>query len=206
MFKKYHVILVLLILSLTFTFVGCNKNKDDDKTPTLSATELELTVGETKTLTVNDYDGAIEWGTDNFDVISITDAGEVTALAVGEATVVAYLDGGEELSCKIICKISYVSVPKLVLDGEIAVDNEYSIALRLDGKHESYELSPVLKLDGQPLSDVSFTLSSEDSAKVAVDGTNVIAKAETNGVEVNVWCEYQGKTYTTTVNVVVKGV
>ena len=206
MFKKYQIILVALILSLALVFVGCGNKDNQDTPPVLSATEIELSVGESKQLTVNDYEGLVEWGTDDFKTISVADDGTVSGIAVGQATITAYLEDGTELTCKVVCKIAYVSVPKLVLDGEIEQDNKYTISLRLDGMHDEYELTPILKLDGEAVSGVTFTLTSADTDKVAVDSLTIKAKAETNGTTVTVSCEYQGKTYSTTVSVVVKGV
>ena len=135
MFKKYQIILVALILSLALVFVGCGNKDNQDTPPVLSATEIELSVGESKQLTVNDYEGLVEWGTDDFKTISVADDGTVSGIAVGQATITAYLEDGTELTCKVVCKIAYVSVPKIVLDGEIEQDNKYTISGISDNNH-----------------------------------------------------------------------
>lgn len=205
MFKKVQIILLVLICLATFSFVGCKETPTKQmETPTINATKLELFINDTFMFVVDNYDGVVEWETSNYKIATITEDGLMTCVGLGNVTITA-IAGETKLTCNVLCTIDYVSIPKLELDGEVLTNNEYKLTLLLDGADVEYEVTPVLKIDGQEISGVSYTLKSLDESKVGIDGTKVIAKAVTEGTKVTVSCEYQNKTYTVNLFVVVEG-
>ncbi|MGN1481371.1 dockerin type I repeat-containing protein [Porcipelethomonas sp.] len=69
------------------------------KTEQLSETELDLIVGESKTLTVDDYSEEIKWISDNTDIATVKD-GCVTAVSEGTAVIYAVI-GYKVLICNV---------------------------------------------------------------------------------------------------------
>lgn len=203
MFKKLKFITLLLALAIPFCAVGCsngdeNKNDTPTVTPTMSSKEIHLQVGETFTLSVNDYDGTVEWGVSNGSIVSVNN-GVVNALAVGETFVTAIV-GEQVLTCKVVCTINYVEIPQLVLKGEIKGENGYVITLQVGGE---YELTPALMKENKALSGVVISVAVSGDA-VIVDGFIVKGVSLTEGTVVTLSCEYENKTYQETLTVVVK--
>ena len=203
MFKK--IISILLALAIPFCVVGCNKqpedpNKNDNQdtiTPTLSVTEIDLKVDQSYTLTVLDYDGVVEWGVSDTNVINV-DNGVVTAVGIGTANVTAIV-GDIVLTCKVECTVDYVAVPNVVLDGEVKGDNGYVITLQVNS---SYEITPKLIISGVAIEDITFTVSCQDDS-LTIEKYTVKALLETTGSNVTFSCEYQGQTYSVVLTVVV---
>ena len=205
MFKKLQNILIIFLCVVSLSFIGCNKAQEPQSTiPTLNVSQLELHVNDTYKLIVENYNDKIEWETSNYKIATIDEYGVITCVGLGNVTITA-IAGETKLTCRVSSTIAYVSVPKLELDGEILTDNVYKLTLLLDGEDAEYELTPFLKLEGEVLEGITYTIKSEDSAKVSVDGTKVIAKTTTSGTKVTVSCVYNDITYSVNVIVIVEG-
>ena len=207
MFKAIKKMVGILLGVIALALVACapdaeNSTPDTGNTPvpTLSETSIELFALESVTLTVDNYDGTVEWSVSDYRVIEVVD-GVVTCVGVGEATVTAQA-GKTTLTCRVIGKINYVPVPYIVLEGEVLEDGRYALSLLLN---DTYELDPVLYLAGEKVENVSFTLTAENAA-VEVEGLTVKAVAATAETTVFLTCEYEGKSYTATCAVTVSEV
>lgn len=89
-------------LTVNFEKVAADENT---KVESISVTPnpLKLEVGELKTLTAevlpaNAYDKSVTWSSSKTDVVSVNDAGEVTAVAVGDAVITATANDGSGVS------------------------------------------------------------------------------------------------------------
>ena len=197
MFKKLRWITIVLAILSAFTLVGCKDKTtgdgDGDKdtvTPTISQTEITIKLDEEYTLEIAGYDGEVAWEVGDFKIATVED-GKVTGVGIG-STIVYATAGETTLTCKVNCVVDYVEVPKLILDGEVLVNNAYVITLAVDGE---YTLTPALVKNGATLSGVTFTVTSADTA-VTVDGATVKGVSLTNGALVTVSCNYGGELYT----------
>ena len=104
--------LMLLCAAIVFA-TGCSKDDDSTSTPvsvsgvTLDKTTLSIEVGGTSTLTAtvspdNAADKSVAWSSDKTDIATVTDAGVVTGVAVGTATItVTTADGGKVATCQV---------------------------------------------------------------------------------------------------------
>lgn len=200
MYKKIKVFF-LLILTL-FVFSSCDdgtKNQKPQSTepvivPILNEYDLALTIDESFTLQVLNYEGKVEWSVSNYKILSVDENGVVVCLGVGKANVMAQADD-KTLVCEVVCSIDYQAKPYIELDGEVNGENGYSFTL---AKGDEYELSPVLKVAGAPIADVQFTLSSSQE-NVEIVGNVFKGKTPTDEAAVlTISCEYNGKTYSLT--------
>ena len=199
MFKTIRKVVMILLGTLVLALSACGGGGEvsseppvESKKPTLSQTAIELTIFESATLTVLDFEGEVEWSVSDYRVITV-DGGVVTCVGVGEAIVTAYA-GESILTCSVVCTIDYEPIPYVVLEGEEKGVNGYAIQLV---KGDSYALSPVLCLGGEPIDGVVFTLSS-DSTALSFDGVSVTAISVTQEAVVTVSCEYGGASYAVT--------
>ena len=104
--------LMLLCAAIIFA-TGCSKDDDSTSTPvsvsgvTLDKTTLSIEVGGTSTLIAtvspdNAADKSVAWSSDKTDIATVTDAGVVTGVAVGTATItVTTADGGKVATCQV---------------------------------------------------------------------------------------------------------
>ena len=104
--------LMLLCAAIVFA-TGCSKDDDSTSTPvsvsgvTLDKTTLSIDVGGTSTLIAtvspdNAADKSVAWSSDKTDIATVTDAGVVTGVAVGTATItVTTADGGKVATCQV---------------------------------------------------------------------------------------------------------
>lgn len=118
--KTTHLLLTVMVFA-ALTLAGCSK--DDDPTPvtgiTLDKTTLTLTVGQTANLTAtvlpeNAHDKTVVWQSSDTAVATISDAGLVTAISAGSATITAAA-GGKSATCT-------VTVEPPVAVGSISLD------------------------------------------------------------------------------------
>ena len=119
------ILLVLLVVWLLFgekikTAIGGEKPSVEDVTPapdpntpdpaepknviTLNRAVLALTVGDRETLKVNEEtEGTCAWSSSDPTVVTVSDSGEVTALAAGNAVITAKV-GDAEATCSLTVK------------------------------------------------------------------------------------------------------
>ena len=200
-------ILGVLLSIMALSLVACGTKTEnsapdtgDTPIPTLNETTLEMSVSETFTLIVNDYDGEVEWSVSDYRVLEIED-GVVTCVGVGEATVTAQA-GETILTCMVTGAIDYDPVPYIVLDGEIAgKDGEYSLNLLVG---DTYALEPSLYIATERVENITFTLTAT-GVSVEIEGLTLKAVAAVP-VLVVITCEYEGETYTAYCEVTVSGV
>lgn len=71
--------------------------------PGLSATDISLSgEGESRQLTLNGVEGAVQWSSDNSDVATVGEDGTVTAKGKGSAVISAEVDG-QKYNCEVRC-------------------------------------------------------------------------------------------------------
>ena len=103
--KIYSLLLILPLLAL----VGCNEDKPQEKkVESLSITpnEKEMTVGETLELKVTqqpNLNKKVSFRSLNAELATVSDKGVVTAIAKGETTILAEVDG-VSATCKVTIK------------------------------------------------------------------------------------------------------
>ncbi len=111
--KIYCLLLILPLLAL----VGCNEDKPQEKkVESLSITpnEKEMTVGETLELKVTqqpNLNKKVSFRSLNAELATVSDKGVVTAVAKGETTILAEVDG-VQATCKVTIKEEQKQVPK----------------------------------------------------------------------------------------------
>lgn len=111
--KIYTLLLLLPLLAL----VGCNEDKPQEKkVESLSITPdaKEMTVGETLELKVTqqpNLNKKVSFRSLNAELATVSDKGVVTAVAKGETTILAEVDG-VSATCKVTIKEEQQQVPK----------------------------------------------------------------------------------------------
>lgn len=103
--KIYCLLLILPLLAL----VGCNEDKPQEKkveSLSISPDAKEMTVGETLELKVTqqpNLNKKVSFRSLNAELATVSDKGVVTAIAKGETTILAEVDGGSA-TCKVTIK------------------------------------------------------------------------------------------------------
>ena len=196
MFKAMKKILGVLLGIASIALVGCGAQTEESAPdtgsaplPTLNETTLELSVFESFTLVVNDYDGEVEWSVSDYRVIEVSE-GVITCIGVGEATVTAQA-GETTLTCFVTGAISYSPIPYILLEGELMGKEEYSLKLFVG---DEYTLEPSLYIAAERVENITFTLVATTTA-VEIDGLTVKALSAGSSTVV-ITCEYDGEEYT----------
>lgn len=188
-------VLLLTILSLTVTACG-------DKSPTVApAVKLEresltLEVGSTFVLTptVTDWDGAVEWESDDASVVAVAD-GTLTAVSVGGPVTVRAKAGTASAECAVT-----VVAPSEV--GTLSIGYEKIELL----KDRRLTLAPVLIYKGAAVEGVSYTFGENSEGKVVAlenvtAATVTVSAIGVGDAIVTVSCTHLGITLTDTVAV-----
>ena len=151
----------------------------------LSATEISLLVGQTQTLTVSDYSGAIAWTTSNASIATVS---EGIVVAVGEG--IAYITakcGDEELTCKISVTQQEVAVPTLILDkSKTKIGKGYTLTI-------TPYLQIGLTIDKLDRANVVWQTS---DVSIATVNQGVVAGVKTGEVTITACYEKDGETLT----------
>lgn len=117
--KKLVYAFASLSLIALVGLASCKK-KEDVKEFSINSTKLSLGIGETKTLTVSNYDGTVEWSVSG-DAATITPSNgadcKVTGAKEGTATVTAK-NGDKSVSCTVTVKKSAGEFPEISNPGE----------------------------------------------------------------------------------------
>lgn len=112
--KKLVYAFASLSLIALVGLASCKK-KEDVKEFSINSTKLSLGIGETKTLTVSNYDGTVEWSVSG-DAATITPSNgadcKVTGAKEGTATVTAK-NGDKSVSCTVTVKKSAGEFPDI---------------------------------------------------------------------------------------------
>lgn len=112
--KKLVYAFASLSLIALVGLASCKK-KEDVKEFSINSTKLTLGIGETKTLTVSNYDGTVEWSVSG-DAATITPSNgadcKVTGAKEGTATVTAK-NGDKSVSCTVTVKKSAGEFPEI---------------------------------------------------------------------------------------------
>lgn len=155
-------ILSIALFVAVAALVSC---KDDDPVAvsgvTLDKPLLELTVGYSQTLVAtvapgNAGDKSVTWLSDDPSIASVSDTGEVTAVAAGTTTVtVTTADGGQTAPCTVVVTptTTIVSFPNLMCEV-----NEYNA--------EGYAKIPIL-LGDRMQGDITCTVKATDGTAVS---------------------------------------
>ncbi|MCX4312503.1 MAG: family 16 glycosylhydrolase [Clostridia bacterium] len=105
-----RILFVVTTFVVAFCFVACGlfkpqeTQKPEKVTVTLSKTSEEMTVGDTFTLTATVSNGAaVEWISGDDEIATVSDDGEVTAVAAGDVKIVASC-GTAMASCAVTVK------------------------------------------------------------------------------------------------------
>lgn len=111
---------IYLFLAGALALASCDKDDDPIAVGSISLdkTTLTLTVGQTSTLTAtvlpeNAHDKTVAWQSSNAAVATVSDAGLVTAISAGTATITA-TGGGKSATCTVT--VEPVAVGSITLD------------------------------------------------------------------------------------------
>jgi hypothetical protein len=154
---------------VVLTVTSSSGEESTDPSIALDNKELALTAGDTEQLkaTVKNADGAtINWTSDNEDVATVDQAGNVTAVAAGEATIKAELEGegydGYSDSCKVTVseKVDYTPVAwvsegavtagqALVDENSITITSNFDAAANMGFRYntKAYSSSTNIRID-----------------------------------------------------------
>ena len=196
--------LLILLLFCLFAVSGCvDKGKQEEQSEqpeqpsiyVLNEPILTVYVDETFSLEVLGLEDQTKanWKSSNVSVVKVAEDGTVTGLYPGKATIrVTY--GDTELNCQVTVAIRYNAVPVLTLDVP-KTDGDYTLLLAVG---DGYAISPVLTVEGVAV-ETSFRYTGA-TATITVENGRIIATAAGTAT-ITVSCEYEGKTYATTVKV-----
>lgn len=176
--KGFLSLLIMMIIG-AFAFVACDDdNVEKPKVITevsLDKTQLTLTEGESATLlatlTPKESKEAISWSSDNAKVATVSQSGEVKAVAEGSATITASLKNGKKATCK-------VTVTKKQAEEKTTISLDKASATLKVG--ETLELVTTLAPENAK-DEVTYSSSKEEVAKVDDKGV-VTAVAEGEAV------------------------
>ncbi len=161
----------------------------------LSEVEISVEIDEKFTLEIIS-DGEItesaKWESENVGVALVDVNGVVTGKSLGTTRIFAKI-GGKQLVAVVKVVENLEVIPQLTLKNEFAQEGKYTFNLLEGG---SYTLTPALVADTE-IEGVTFTVSSANNA-VAIEGCTLTGVSEATDVEIQITCEYEGKTYTLT--------
>lgn len=115
-----EVFLLVLSLLSTLSFSAAGEESKTMVGIAMDRPALELLPGETDTLSVIDGNGVsipAFWSTTNKQVVTVSQNGEVTAVGVGEAMIIADVKGGESA----VCNVFVVEKRKNVFEENITI-------------------------------------------------------------------------------------
>ena len=173
---------------------GCNEEEGPDSTPIdlyFSSDEINLTIDDSRRLDVF-VDGVmqnpadVKFGSENPNVVTINDAGEVTGYAPGSAYVTASMQGSTT-KCM-------VNVDLLGLSPEIVFDNaDYSkyskIAIPLG---DELDMAAKISFNGKIFDDAVFSYEIGDNTLGYISGPKFIANKTEGEFEITVKANWRG--------------
>ena len=150
--------------------------------------ELPLEVGNTYTLTPvvtpSDAETTFTWSSDNDDVATVSETGEVTAISEGDANITVETDNGKKSTCKVTVS------PKSVKD--VSIDAELPLEVG-----NTYTLTPVVTPSD---AETTFTWSSDNDDVATVSETGEVTAISEGDANITVETD-NGKTATCKVSV-----
>ena len=180
--KLFLFFAVLCVGMTSIVFYSCDENLMRTEI-SLNRTSLTLSIGESETLiaSVTPIDAEVTWTSSNYSKVTVDANGIVTAIAAGEATIIAEA-GGKTASCRITVKNEPISVTSISLD-------KTNLTL---SKGASYILTATIKPDNATNKIIIWTSSDISKVKVNVDGEVTAMEAG----EATITAEVDGKTAT----------
>lgn len=167
---KKIILSILTIVTLCMCCVGCSNTPDTPSTngakpepgevvyAELKYTERQLNVYEHFILPI-ETEYLVEWSSNNEDVATVNNKGEVFAISAGKAIITAKVNG-ENYDCTIyVVDIGYIPAVKVDLV-------EDKITLSVNGE---YTVLPYIWYDQQKFTDATFVLSVRDTSVATVD-------------------------------------
>ena len=203
--KKIGIIIAIMVF-VCCIFTACNGSAEDsssqkEQTQTCVLSEMEIVVNVDKTFALqvlgNDLQLDVEWISANANVATVEE-GVITGVSPGRTAIMAEI-GRQILTCNVTVQFAYENAVYLMLENETETDTGYALRLL---KGSSYTLSPAL-VDGEKVASASFTLTSNDSA-ISVQGVTLTALSVVKDAQVQISCQYEGKSYAITVYVTVE--
>ncbi|MBO5240504.1 MAG: Ig-like domain-containing protein [Clostridia bacterium] len=163
---------------------------EDTQTCVLNELAISVNVDESFTLQVlgNDLNLDVVWFTSNANIATVAN-GTVTGVAPGNVNVKAEV-GEQTLSCVVTVSFAYENAVYVTLENEKETAEGFALQLL---KGSEYTLSPAL-IDGEKVENVTFAITSESEA-VTVSGLTLTASELVEEAEVEISCQYEGKTY-----------
>lgn len=196
--KKFVAFLTAVLMSATVgAFVGCTDKEDGSSQSSSQSEQSEtfaeledftLGFGESRTLIATGEN--LVWQSSNTAVATVSQNGEVFALALGETTVTV-TDGVQTASCKVTV-VQSSNVPSCALD----------LSQRTVAVGKTHTLAPTVSVSGVALNGVAFTYESANTAIATVNENGVITAVAFG--ETNILVSYSAGGYTDTVEVPVK--
>ena len=172
--KKHLLSICILAFSILLIVTGCQAEPIPVASITLDKTETSLLLGASEKLVYATAPSDAEtgfpvtWSSDNPDIVSVDQQGNITAKKLGEATVTATTENGLAATCRITVKP--------VMETSIELDHETLTLLVGDTAKLKAALTP------SNTTDKTITWSSENEAVATVEEGTVTAMAPGNAV------------------------
>lgn len=182
--KRYFLKIMCLALIPAF-LSGCG-SVEETAEPSLSASSLEMTLGESASIAVKDYTGDVIWSSSDETVASVGEAGEVSALSIGNAAVTARIDGDVTMSCLVTVRAGVSNVTKITVtsyyssSSDITLD--YSGAYTALLKASCTPSSENEKLMWSSSDDNIATVDAQGYVTAHANGTAAVTATAINGV------------------------
>lgn len=187
---------------MAILMIACSKNTKETEiavtSVSLSQPTAEMVIGETITLDAtvfpsNASDKSVKWASSKISVATVSNGGQVTALAEGSTTITASA-GGKSASCQVTVSKNYVEVTSVSI-------NKTELALK---KGQSETLVATVKPDDA--SDKTVIWSSADTAVATVDGEGKVTAVAGGETTITAKAGNQQATCVVTVTVPVESI
>jgi len=160
-----RTLILFLVVMLCLSLCACGGEKEvirdeENKEVTsiiLSENDVEITIGETHSLTAivlpEETKDAIKWQSANEEIVTVDDVGEITAVSLGNTTIVVSSENGVSATCSVTV-IDKSAYDKLSDDEQEFVDKFLWRAMEAFYYPESLKITKIMEFeaddDGSP--------------------------------------------------------
>ncbi|MGM9551124.1 MAG: Ig domain-containing protein [Clostridia bacterium] len=167
-----------IFLSLLMLSSCGGKEGEERAVPVLSESNVKIELGGTSELDVLNYQGDITWSSSDEKIVTVSDEGVITPVAIGTAAVTAYIENSENMSCVVDVVAGTSNVQS------IRVTSYYSDA---DDVTLNYNDSPTVLLKADCFPDVigeRLTWTSSDNSIAQVNQSGVVTGYDNGTVQI----------------------
>lgn len=178
-----------LMLAFVFVFAACDKKEQavQGEFAILDCGDIQLEMGQSKQITVLEYDGKVTWKSGSTKVVNVSGDGVVTTVAPGETAVTAKLESGTELNCMVTVVAGTSNVETIKVSGmytaadDITVDYTKDKSVQLKASCDPYD--PDEKLTWKSSDEAIAVVDNNGLVSLTGNGSVTITATAYNGVE-----------------------